>query len=312
MSLLFLSYSRNDESQADQLGLRYAQKTGYDLRQSPEVFRLLDGMSKVEGAGRLPHWLSTHPDPGSRRHRIEETIASMEAAGTSFDNATVNHDGYLRRLDGMVFGENPREGFFRDNVFLHPDLRFRVEFPEGWETANEKTSVGAQQEGGNATVQVSLSGKGTPNEAADEFFSEEGLTRGRTWEKRVHGLPASWNRFDYADGESELRGTVAFVQHEGKVFQLLALATPDEWNDHREAMEEAIASFARLDDPAALRVQPNHLKLVQIRKGMTLEDFNRQYPSAVEMPALALINHVQPADRMPAGSLVKRVVAAGR
>ncbi len=307
MSLLFLKYGRDDERQADDLGLRYMVRTGHDPRHMPELFSVLEGVAKVEGVGRLPNWLSTHPNPGARRERIQKEVDALPG---DFSQAVVNRDGYLRRLDGAVFGDNPRDGFFEGNAFVHPDLRFRIEFPDGWETANETASVSASQPGGNAVVQVALAEKGTPKEATDEFFAAEGVTRGESWEKRVHSLPAQWNRFDYSDGDSELHGTVAFVQHEGKVFQLLALAAPKEWTDNQESMEEALATFSRLDDPEALKSQPNRLKLVEIRKEMTLEEFNRQYPSAVEMPTLALINHVQPTDPIPAGSLVKRVVKA--
>ena len=309
MSLLFLKHGRDDERQADDLGLRYVVRTGHDPRRMPDLFSVLEGVGQVEGVGRLPSWLSTHPNPGARRERIQQEVAALQG---DFSQAVVNRDVYLRHLDGAVFGENPRDGFFEGNAFLHPEMRFQIEFPEGWETANETASVSASPPDGNATVQVSLSEKGTPDEAAEELFAEEGLTRGRSWENRVHGLPAQWNRFDYSDGETKLHGTVAFVQHEGKVFQLLALATADEWTDHQGSMEEALATFARLDDPEALKAQPSRLKLVQIRKDMTLEEFNRQYPSVVEMPTLALINHVQPTDKIPAGSLVKRVVKAGR
>jgi predicted Zn-dependent protease len=307
MSLLFLKYGRDDERQADDLGLRYVVRTGHDPRQMPELFSVLEGVEKVAGVGRLPNWLSTHPNPGARRERIQKEVAALQE---DFSQAVVNRDGYLRHLDGAVFGDNPRNGYFAGKAFLHPELRFQIEFPEGWETANETTSVSASPPGGNATVQVSLSEKDTPDEAADALFSEEGVTRGKSWEKRVHGMPAHWDRFDYADGESKLRGTVAFVQHEGKVFQLLAMAAADEWKDNQEAMEEALATFSQLDDPEALKAQPNRLKLVEIRKEMTLEEFNRQYPSVVEMPMLALINHVQPTDKIPAGSLVKRIVTS--
>lgn len=308
MTLMFLKYGRDDERQADDLGLRYMVRTGHDPRHMPELFSVLEGVEKVAGAGRLPNWLSTHPNPGSRRERIQQEVAALQG---DFSQAVVNRDVYLRHVDGTVFGDNPRNGYFAGNAFLHPELRFRIEFPEGWETANETTSVSASPPDGNATVLVSVSEKDTLDEAADELFSEEGMTRGKSWEKRIHGLPAQWDRFDYSDGETKLQGTVAFVQNEGNVFQLLALATADEWKKSQQAMEEAIATFSKLDDPAALKAQPSHLKLVQIRKEMTLEEFNRQYPSVVEMPMLALINHVQPTDKIPAGSLVKRVVRAG-
>jgi predicted Zn-dependent protease len=306
LGLVFLKYSRDDERQADDLGLRYAVRTGYDPNQMPEVFRVLDAVSKVEGVGKLPNWLSTHPDPGSRRKRIEGEVAALEG---DFSGAKVERDSYLQRLDGMVFGDNPREGYFEGNAFLHPDLRFRIEFPEGWETANQKDAVSASDPGGNALVQVSMAEQGARDEAEEAFFSEEGLTQDKSWDKKVHGLPASWSRFAYKDTESELNGTVAFVEYGDKVFQVMALSEAASWKTQQEALEDSVASFARLDDPKALAARPSRMHLVRLKEDMTVAEFARRYPSDLSVEMVALINHVQPGDTLKKGQLAKRVVA---
>ena len=309
LGLAFLKYSRDDERQADELGLRYSERTGFDLRESPRVFDLLDRASRVEGVGRLPNWLSTHPDPGARRVRVQEKVAALEASGTSFDGTRIERDGYLARLDGMVFGENPREGYFREGELIHPDLRFRFRFPDGWETANEKASVTAMSPAEDAMVQITLAGQSTPEAAADAFFEEDGVSREKSWRREVHGLPASWNRWEAAteDG-SNLRGTVAFISHQGNVFQILAMAQADDWDGYEDDVESAIASFARLNDAEAQKVQPKTMKVVRLKKAMTLEEFARAYPSTVDLATLALINHVDPGARLEANTLVKRVV----
>jgi predicted Zn-dependent protease len=102
LGLLFLRHGRDDERQADDLGLRYAMRAGYDPRQMSELFGVLEAVSKVEGVGRLPSWLATHPDPGARRKRVEEQVAKLEG---DFSNARIERDSYLERLDGMVFGD---------------------------------------------------------------------------------------------------------------------------------------------------------------------------------------------------------------
>jgi predicted Zn-dependent protease len=307
LSLAFLKYSRDDERQADDLGLRYAVRTGYDPHQMPEVFRVLDAVSKVEGVGRLPNWLSTHPDPGVRAKRIEDEVAALEG---DFSDAKVERDSYLARLDGMVFGDNPREGYFQGNAFLHPDLRFRIDFPKGWETSNQKDAVTAADPDGKAMVQVSTSAKDTRDEAEEEFFSEEGLTQGKSWDKKVHGLPASWSRFEFKDEDSDLRGTVAFVEHGESIFQVMTLSETAGWNDLQDTLEETIASFSRLDDPKALQTRPYKLKVVRLDSDMTIESFAKRYPSDVPLATVALINHVEPGGTLRKGQIAKRVVAA--
>ena len=307
LGLAFLKYSRDDERQADDLGLRYAVRAGYDPNQVPEVFRVLDAVSKVEGVGRLPNWLSTHPDPGVRAKRIEDEVAALDG---DFSGAKVERDSYLARLDGMVFGDNPREGYFQGNAFLHPDLRFRIDFPEGWETSNQKDAVTAADPDGTAMVQVSTSEKDTRDEAEEEFFSEEGLTQGKSWDKKVHGLPASWSRFEFKDEDSDLRGTVAFVEHGGSIFQVMTLSETAGWNDLQDTLEDTIASFSRLDDPKALQTRPYKLKVVRLDSDMTIESFAKRYPSDVPLATVALINHVEPGGTLRKGQIAKRVVAA--
>lgn len=102
LGLLFLQHSRDDERQADDLGLRYAMRAGYDPREMSELFGVLEAVSQVEGVGRLPTWLATHPDPGARRKRVEEKVAKLQISDA---NAKVERDSYLERLDGMVFGD---------------------------------------------------------------------------------------------------------------------------------------------------------------------------------------------------------------
>jgi predicted Zn-dependent protease len=306
LGLVMLKYSRDDERQADDLGLRYSVRTGYDPNQMPEVFRVLDAISKVEGAGRLPNWLSTHPDSGVRAKRIEDEVAALDG---DFSGAKIERDSYLHRLDGMVFGDNPREGYFQGNAFLHPDLRFRIDFPEGWETSNQKDAVTAADPDGKAMVQVSTSEKDTRDEAEEAFFSEEGLTQGKSWDRKVHGLPASWSRFEFKDEDSDLRGTVAFVEHGDSIFQVMTLSETAGWNDLQDTLEETIGSFSRLDDPKALQTRPYKIHVVQLKEDMTVESFAKRYPSDVPLATVALINHVQPGGTLKKGQIAKRVVA---
>src|SRR5205085_6306978 len=125
---LSLKFSRDDESQADQLGLRYMARGAYDVNQMPKIFTMLERQSQAAGGSKLPEWLETHPDPGNRREAIDRAIAALPA-GTGGN--VVNRDAYVQRLDGLVFGLNPRDGYFRGTQFLHPDMRFQFTFPQG-------------------------------------------------------------------------------------------------------------------------------------------------------------------------------------
>src|SRR5213076_2108003 len=167
LGVLFLKYSRDDESQADELGLRYLRRAAYDAREMPHVFEMLARVSQAQGGGRVPEWLATHPDPENRRSRIERDIAAgpQSSAGTA-----VNRDSYLQRLDGLVFGTNPREGYFKGGEFFHPDLRFWIAFPAGWKTSNEKEAVAAVSPDQDALVELSLAKEASADAAARAFL----------------------------------------------------------------------------------------------------------------------------------------------
>src|SRR5947199_106687 len=151
LGVLFLKYSRDAESQADELGLRYLRRGNYDPREMPHVFEMLDRVSQAQGGGRVPQWLATHPNPENRRGRIEQEIA---AGPQTFAGTAVNRESYLQRLDGLVFGANPREGYFKGSQFFHPELRIRMTFPDGWTMSNGKEAVVAVSPQQDAMVEV--------------------------------------------------------------------------------------------------------------------------------------------------------------
>jgi predicted Zn-dependent protease len=106
LGLVFLKHSRDDERQADDLGLRYLLRAGYDPAQMPLVFEMLDQVAQAEG-GRLPIWLSTHPDPGARAQRVAKEVAAAKAAGETAAQPRIARASFLARLDGLDYGAPP-------------------------------------------------------------------------------------------------------------------------------------------------------------------------------------------------------------
>jgi predicted Zn-dependent protease len=303
LGLLFLKFGRDDENQADELGLRYMTRVAYDPREMLEVLGVLDRVTREEGGGRMPDWLSTHPSPGNRTTRIQGQIAATGASGT-----IVNRPQYLRRLDGMVFGENPREGFFRDNAFYHPDLRFQLAFPRGFKTQNQKQAVVGVSEAQDALVALTLAAGTSPEEAARQFFSQEGVQAGRSGRDTIGGLPAYTALFEAATEEGTLRGQVSFVSYDGKIYRILGYTPTGRFTAYQNAFDATVRSFSRLTDPRYLGVQPKRIELVNLDRQMALPEFGRVYPSTVELGTIGLINGVAANQMLPRGELAKRVV----
>jgi predicted Zn-dependent protease len=307
LQLLFLSYSRDAERQADELGFRYTLEQGYDASRMASVFASLGRMGEASERSAVPSWLQTHPLPAERVAAAEQRFAALQPPP---ENLRVAREAYLRRLDGMVYGVNPRNGFFREGWFLHPDLRFRMAFPAGWRTQNMAQAVIAGSPRNDAVLQLTLAQDGTPDAAAQRFFAQQGLRTGSPRRQSVNGLPALVVPFQAQTQQGILQGLAAWIQHEGRVYQLVGFTPAQAYAAYDRDFSGTIASFAPVSDPAILGIQPDRLRMVPLTRAMTLAQFNASYPSAVPMAELALLNQVAgPESVLPAGWLAKQVVA---
>lgn len=305
MQALFLKYGRDDERQADDLGLRYMAKGGFETREMPKVFRLLGEVSARAGAGRIPSWLSSHPDPGARAGRAGELIAER-----AYPAGEVNGPSYLGRLDGLAYGPDPRRGFFEGERFFHPELRFEVRFPSGWQRANEASRVAATSPAKDALVQLTLSPARSIEEAARQFTAQQGVTPLATRRIRVGGLDAARVEFEAPRQErTPLVGNALFVAHQGQVFELLGLAVEERWRSVAGAIDATLGSFEPLVDRVRLEARPQRIEIVRLPSSMSFADFERRFPSDVDRDALRLLNRVtDPAATLAAGTPLKRVV----
>lgn len=171
LQLLFLSYGRDAERQADDLGYRYALQQGYDVREMVNVFAALKQSSELAGQSPLPNWLASHPGPDERISRIDGYLATLQAPSTP---RRIGADDFLARIDGLVYGVNPRNGYFDGSRFNHPDLAFRIDMPQGWQTQNLAQAVAAGSPSQDAVIELVLAA-GSPTEASTAFFAQQGI-----------------------------------------------------------------------------------------------------------------------------------------
>jgi len=303
LGLMFLKFGRDDERQADDLGLRYLQRSSYDPRPMADVMEMLQLVSAAGGSGRVPGWMSTHPAPANRRQRILDQIAG--AGG-----GTVNRDRHLNAIDGMVFGLDPREGYFKDDRFLHPDLRFRFDLPAGWPQINQKTVVGAMAPGNDGIIQLTMAAGATAAEADRKFYEQDGINGGRSSNANINRLPAVTRPFSVTTEQGTLRGITAFISYGGNIYRLLAYAVGEQFPGYEQAMSRSLRSFAELTDSRVLNVTPKRLKVVTLSRSRSPREMVSAYNATVTAETLALINHTGVDTKLPSGRRVK-VVTGG-
>jgi len=301
LGILFLKFTRDDENQSDTLGLRYMVRAGYDPYQMPKVFNTLDRESQAQGLRATPEWMSTHPDPGNRVERINARIGQLSPEQRQ---GTIGRESYLRRLEGLVFGNDPRQGYTIGQTYYHPELAFKLDFPDQWQIINQRQAVGALSPQRDAAVVLTLSDKESPRAAFEAFFSQQGVQRGSSQGRNLYTFRA----FDPQTGVSKADGLIGFLSHNGKVYQLIGYTAADTWRSYASAMKQSLSSFEKVTQRKYLEVEPQRIDVVNLGRSMTLAEFAKRFDSNSELSELAILNGVNEDTTLEKGTLVKRVV----
>ena len=309
LGLMFLKYGRDDENQADALGVTYATAGGWDPREIPGTYTMLGRLSAQSGQ-RLPVFLSTHPDPGDRQQRT--TALSTEAA-RGRTGLQVRERAYLERIDGVVYGEDPRQGYFEGAQFYHPEMGIEAAFPAGWTTQNSRAAVLAQDPGKTGTMQLGLAN--APNLSPEAFVAQlrsGGKVAGAEGRRETIGGYQAWVGRLLVPGEQQ--GTTqtllaAFVrQTPDRMLQFIGQASQPAASD---AFYACVRSLRPLSD--ARRAHPTPARL-RVRPSPAAGDFGAVIPrvgtSEVGPDELAIINQVELDEGVLTGQLLKTVEPA--
>jgi predicted Zn-dependent protease len=306
LGLLFLKYGRDDERQADDLGFKYALTQGYDVREMDDVFRSLQRIGEQTKQSPLPSWLATHPGEAERIQSIESKIAALPAG--QLNNAKTGQQEFAQRVNGLVYGANPRQGFFQGGTFYHPDLRFQITMPSGWQGQNLSQAVVGVSGQQDAIIQLTLAQGGSPDAAARTFLSQQGIQAGQASRETVNGVPAVASTFQAQTEQGVIQGMAAFFTYNGQTYQVIGYSPAQRYASYAEVFRRALGSFAPVTDQRILNVQPNKVQVVQVPQAMTFAEFAQRYPSTIPIQELALINQVESTTQtIPAGTYMKQV-----
>jgi predicted Zn-dependent protease len=305
--LIFLRYSREDELEADKLGVEYASAARYDASEVIPFFRILERIQEKEGQG-MPSFLATHPNPGDRIQRIQALTG-----GRARDRRPASDSRYLNTVEGVVLGEDPRQGFVEGNVFYHPELRFRFPVPRGFKVVNQPTQVIMVEGQNRAMIGFTSSGEKSLEAAAAKFANQPGLRvieRGRA---RSGNFPAF---IVLADGQMQ-NGQVArvmayFLEYRGAVYHFLGYTSPQTFASYRNVFLQTMEGFDEVRDPRILDRQPVRVELFAVsRPGRFRDLVPKTLPAPFTLEEVALLNQVEPNEEIDSGRILK-LPRAGR
>jgi predicted Zn-dependent protease len=312
LGLLFLKYSRTDETEADELGIQYATRAGYDPREIPATYALLKRISDQAGQ-RLPGFLSSHPDPGDRQERTG-TLSRQASQGKT--GLIINQNAYLRRLEGVVYGRDPRQGYFAGDEYVHPTLGFQMRFPEGWGRQDTRAAVLTQEPNKQAGMQLSLANAGALSPAAyvQQLLSRGSVSVAEGSPTTIGGFPAWVGRIELPQREGDpIPVAAGFIRRsEEHMYQVLGRSQqPGDANEQK--IYASLRSFQAITDPARRNVSPDRVKVARVAARGTFESaMGRLGAEAKLLQANATLNNVQPDEAVFPGTLVKYVVAGER
>jgi predicted Zn-dependent protease len=292
LGLLFLKYGRDDESQADGLGVRYAARAGWDPDGVPQMLATLGRVEEAADNKGVPNWLSTHPAAADRVERVQAAVRDAEAGATKF---TTDRDGFVRRVDGIVFGDNPSQGIVRGNRFMHPGLRFSIDFPQGWDVNNGQTQVVAKEPGANNLMVLQLVDRPvgrTIEEIALQSMQRAGFRQESGDRRSINGLSAFVGTFAGSlQGQGRVVVRAAYVQHDRDVMMIAGISPPDSYERVDPALTKAIESFRPMSRGEAEEIRPNHVALYTARHGDTWQSIaSREGDAIVKATTLAILN----------------------
>lgn len=311
MGLLFLKFSRDNEREADQLGVEYSSKIGYDAHRMADFFEVLKKMSMAESVGGVPTFLSTHPDPGDRYNSVNSQATAWQDS-LNLPSWKINSDEYLQMIDGIVYGEDPRQGYTEDNVFYHPTLKFRFSYPAGWNVENTPTQVNFAPADSKALMIFTLSSQKSLKAAADSTIAQLGLTVSETVQTTVNGMPAirvlsQQVRQDQTTGEQSVTQILSyFIDYNNMYYILHGVSADVDFNTYSTAFEASMKSFSVLADAAKINVKPKRILIKKVNRTGSLEDAFVYYGMKQDqMQELALLNNLELTDEVQAGKLIK-------
>jgi predicted Zn-dependent protease len=304
--LLMLKYSRTQESESDLLGVEYSTKAGYDAAEMAAFFATLRRLGE-EGGQSLPSFLSTHPDPGDRENRVRALAAEWQQK-VAYQPLNKQPYEYLRRIDGLVYGDDPRQGYVEGGMFFHPALRFQFPIPANWQLVNSASTVWIVSPDEQAIIQLRLAEGDSPDKAADSFIARNELTVRERRAATVHGFAAVIVNSTGRSGEQQLGILSYFIKKDAGIYAFHGYSEASVFAKYSSAFSSTMGGFEEARDARVLDKKPRRLKVSQVPRSGTLSSVLEAMGAKRDvMKDIAVLNGLELADPVEKGRWIKIV-----
>ncbi len=311
LGLLFLKFGRDAERESDKLGVEYSSKIGYDAKYMAGFFNTLERKGAESGAAELPDFLSTHPNPGERNVTVGQ-LATEWKQKLNLNNPKVNGNEYLKRIEGLIYGEDPKQGFLESNVFYHPELKLQFSIPQNWAYQNTPQSVQVASKDGKAMMMLMLAPGTSLRDAATAVLQQYKLQAVDSRDVNVNGLSAMAVVADQQQQQQQqqqaapIRTLSYFIKHGSNIYHLIGVSAVNDFNSYGPYFETSMQSFKELTDASKINKKPERVRIKTVRQDGTLEQALRNNNvQEKRFQEFAILNGKLLTDRVAAGSMIK-------
>jgi predicted Zn-dependent protease len=305
IQLLFLKFSRDDEREADALGVEYSRKGGYNPSEMVNFFASLEKLGDLSGGQSLPGFLSTHPLTSERIQNAKDMLLESD------QQLKIETNGYLSAVNNMVYGQDPRQGFVEKNAFYHPEMRFFFSFPEDWQVQNMPSQVILANKQGDAGVilQAERTSENLKDYASriaskienGQFINERSF--------RINGLASYHQTYDISQEQGEnLRTRLSYIKKNGFIYTFLAMSAQNNFNTYDRPFQSVVGSFQELRDARYLNRKPQRIRMMKATGRETLQAIFQKTGMAKDLwPKFAIMNGLVLGSTPKSGDTIKTV-----
>jgi predicted Zn-dependent protease len=276
-----------------------------------DFFGNLERMNPGSDRSGLPAWFLTHPNPEDRMKAVRvHTKEFQQKLGIT--DLKLNRDQYFRAIDGLVYGEDPRQGYVEDHVFFHPDLRFQFPVPANWKVNNTPSTVQMVSTGQEAVILFTMAKGTSPSEAARTFASKNKARVIGTEPIHINGLPSERLLSEVQTQKGGIRVLSYFIQRRKEIFVFHGLTSPGLFQRYESIFDGTMRNFRELSDPRRINVKPDRIRIRVAGTSDRLENLLRSFGVPDERLAeLAVLNGKQLNELIPSNTMLK-VIERGR
>lgn len=306
--LLTLKYSRSQETEADNLGIDYLRRAGYDPRAMSTVLGNLAAQNSLDARllgsnNTVPEWASTHPDPASR---VRGALARAGANATGL----TNRDVFLTRISGLVYGDDPHQGIIEGGKFVHPDLKIGFQAPSGYYLVNGSRAVSINGTGGKGQFTTAQFSGDLDSYVRNAFagLTEQGqaqLQPNSVQRTTVNGIPAAYStvRTNTSDGSVDVT-VFAYQVSSSQAYHFVTITQAGQ----ASVFNSLYGSMRRISASEVAGIRPRHLTVITATTRDTVQTLagRMAYPSA-QTERFTVLNGLINGSRIVAGQKYKIV-----